>query len=364
MNKIISGTSLIANKGTQAGNEFYVVMCSLKRLKRIFSLDEQTLPVERRSQRLINEDRIPQIAKYVLDNRDTYVFSSITACIQGKSEFEPFTDEAVFANSGKLLIDEDADVFIVDGQHRTAAILAAIEQDKSLENETISVVIYPDKNLEQRQNMFSDLNQHAIKVDESLQKTYGTNPDELLSKQVIFKSPTLSKLVHLEKSRLSSRSKKLITHSGLNKATKELFSHIDHDNYNSLIPKAMAFWECVAKNLPAWQLVLNEKVPSSELRDQSIHPYSVTLHAIGIVGSWLLINDKDWKVSLRQFQNINWERSNHQDWEGRCLINGSMKNSSVAASLTAIKIKQIMNIPLSDKEVIQENKLKEARNEF
>jgi DNA sulfur modification protein DndB len=364
MNKIISGTSLIANKGIQAGNEFYVVMCSLKRLKRIFSLDEQTLPVERRSQRLINEDRIPQIAKYILDNRDNYVFSSITACIQGRSEFEPFTNEDVFANSGKLLIDEDAEVFIVDGQHRTVAILAAIEQDKSLENETISVVIYPDKNLEQRQNMFSDLNQHAIKVDESLQKTYGTNPDELLSKNIIFNSPILSKLVHLEKSRLSSRSKKLITHSGLNKATKELFSNINNNNYDSLIPKAIEFWECVANNLPAWQLVLNDKVASSELRDQSIHPYSVTLHAIGIVGCWLLINDKKWKAKLRQFQEINWERSNHQDWDGRCIINGSMKNSSVAANLTAIRIKQIMSIPLSPKEIAQENKFKEAKNEF
>ncbi|MEI6894301.1 MAG: DNA sulfur modification protein DndB [Colwellia sp.] len=364
MNKIISGTSLIANKGTQAGNKFYVVMCTLKRLKRIFTLDEQTLPVERRSQRLINADRIPQITKYILENRDNYVFSSITACIQGKSAFEPFSNDDAFANSGKLLIDEDADVYIVDGQHRTAAILAAIEQDKSLEAETISVVIYPDKSLEQRQNMFSDLNQHAVKVDESLKKTYGTNPDELLSKKTIFNSPTLSKLVHLEKSSLSSRSKKLITHSGLNKATKELFPNIDIKNYDALIPKAIEFWECVARNLPAWQLVLKEKVASSELREQTIHSYSVTLHAIGIVGGWLLNNDNNWKTRLRQFKNINWERSNSQDWEGRCIINGSMRNSSVAASLTAIKIKQIMDIPLTPKETNQENKFKEARNGF
>ena len=41
-----------------------------------------------------------------------------------------------------------------------------------------------------------------------------------------------------------------------------------------------------------------------------------------------------------------------------------MRNSSVAASLTAIKIKQMMDIPLTTKETAQENKFKEARNGF
>jgi len=364
MNQIISGITLVANKGAQADNEFYVVMCPLKRLKRIFTLDEKTLPVERRSQRLINPDRIPQISKYILDNRDSYVFSSITACIQGRSLFEPLSSDAAFTNIGKLLIDEDADVFIVDGQHRTAAIIAAIEEDGTLENESISVVIYPDKSLEQRQNLFADLNQYSVTVDESLKNTFGYRPDQLLSKNAIFNSPVLSKLVHLEKTTLSSRSKKLISHSGLNKATKELFDIIDNDNYQKLIPQAIEFWECVARNLPAWQLVLKDKVASSELRDENIHPYSITLHAIGMVGGWLLANDKTWKSTLKQFKNINWDRANGQDWEGRCVHNGSMRNSSVAARLTAIKIKQILNLQLTDKEIKQEHKFQEARNGF
>ena len=35
--------------------------------------------------------------------------------------------------------------FINDGQHRKSAILAAIKEDASLENETISIVFYADK---------------------------------------------------------------------------------------------------------------------------------------------------------------------------------------------------------------------------
>ena len=62
--------SFPAIKGQQANDEYYIVMCPLKRLKRIFSFDEGQLPVDKRAQRIINEERIPDIANYILDNRD------------------------------------------------------------------------------------------------------------------------------------------------------------------------------------------------------------------------------------------------------------------------------------------------------
>jgi len=87
MNQIVSGMSFPAIKGMQAKTEYYIVMLPLKRLSRIFTLDEGQLPVDRRAQRIINEERIPDISNYILENRDSYVFSALTACIDGLSEF-------------------------------------------------------------------------------------------------------------------------------------------------------------------------------------------------------------------------------------------------------------------------------------
>ena len=45
-------------------------------------------------------------------------------------------------NTGTLEIDMNASFLINDGQHRKAAIAAAIVEDESLRDETISIVLY------------------------------------------------------------------------------------------------------------------------------------------------------------------------------------------------------------------------------
>ncbi|PKF63881.1 DNA sulfur modification protein DndB [Psychromonas sp. psych-6C06] len=362
MQTIVSGTSFPAIKGTQAGNEYYTVMCPLKRLMKVFTLDESILPVEKRAQRVINEDRIPEITNYILDNRYGYVFSALTACIDGKSEFIGIGESKHEQKIGTLLIDEDAEIYITDGQHRNAAILEALKEDPSLANETISIVFFANKTLAERQRIFKDLNLYPVKTDTSLSITYDDKPHAILSKTIIYQSKNLSKLVHMEKSNLGSRSKKLISHSAVNKATKQLVGKIDKDNYQSLIPIASEYWEEVIKNMPAWLLVCRDEVSSKELREEGIHAHSVTFQALGIVGSYLLKNDKNWKQTLIRLKQINWDKSNQADWESRCVVNGGMNNNSQSAKLTANKIKHYLEIPLNEKEQADEEKLQRARN--
>jgi DNA sulfur modification protein DndB len=151
VSSISSGITFPAIRGVQAGNEYYIVMCPLKRLRKVFTFDESELPVEARAQRILNPDRIPEITNYILSEREAYAFSAITACIDGESSFIPIGQESHEESIGILTIDSDADVFITDGQHRNAAIIEALKQDPSLSNETISVVFFADKTLEARQ---------------------------------------------------------------------------------------------------------------------------------------------------------------------------------------------------------------------
>ncbi|SJN58071.1 hypothetical protein VR7878_02638 [Vibrio ruber DSM 16370] len=357
MTRIISGNSFPAIRGVQAGAEFYTVMCPLKRLRKIFTFDEGELPVSERAQRILNPERIPEITNYILNERDAYVFSALTACIEGDSEFTPIGDMGHQQKIGTLTIDEDAEVFITDGQHRNAAILEALKQDPTLSNETITVVFFADKSLAERQKIFKDLNLYPVKTDSSLSITYDDKPAALLSKTVIYESKILSKLIHMEKTNLGQRSKKLVSHSALNKATCELFDKIDQNTYTDQIPIAKEYWESVVMAIPSLKLVYNEQVSGGEVREENVLAYSVTFQALGAVGKWLLANDSEWKLRLKKLKDIDWSRTNKIDWEGRCIVNGAMRNSSIAVKLTANRIKKHLNIPLNNKELAEEDKL-------
>lgn len=362
MNSISSGTSFPAIRGVQAGSEYFIVMCPLKRLRKIFTFDECTLPVEARAQRILNTERIPQITNYILSQREDYAFSAITACIEGLSTFTPVGSGVHETNIGTLTIDADAEIYITDGQHRNAAIAEALKQDPTLADECISVVFFADKTLEERQKIFKDLNLYPKKVDRSLGITYDNSPSALLSKELIYKNPVLQKLIDLEKNSLSPRSKKLLTHSAFNRATKELFDKVTADNYEELSIIAAEYWQMVYDNMAEWQFVYEDKLSAGDARKHSVNVHSVTLQALGIVGHQLLKSPK-WKPTLKQLKQINWDRTNKSDWEGRCLINGEMSNNSSRAKATANRIKQLLNLPLSAKEQADESKLTGASHE-
>src|SRR4051794_29245655 len=111
-----------AIKGIQAGRGFYIAMCPLKVIPKIFVFDEEEVPPELRAQRTINRSRIPEIANYLIENRDSYVLSALTACVDAKVEFQPLADHGPQSSIGILSVPMDARILINDGQHRRAAI--------------------------------------------------------------------------------------------------------------------------------------------------------------------------------------------------------------------------------------------------
>ena len=151
-------------KGVQAKREYYIAMVPLKMIPKLFPAEDEYVLPEHRAQRRLNTSRIPEICKYIIDNRDTYVFSALAASIDGNFSFHP-TD---FPDIGILEVSMDAKILINDGQHRKAAILEAISEDSTLLDETISVVFFEDQGLERSQQMFTDLNKHAVKTSNSM----------------------------------------------------------------------------------------------------------------------------------------------------------------------------------------------------
>ena len=156
-------------KGIQARKEYYIAMISLRMLPQLFHDTDELVEPEHRAQRKLNKTRIPIISRYILDNRDSYVFSALAASIDGEYEFKPDKNNS---NTGILIIAKDARFLINDGQHRKAAILAALNDDPSLGEETISIVLYADQGLQRSQQIFTDLNKNAVKTSKSIAELY------------------------------------------------------------------------------------------------------------------------------------------------------------------------------------------------
>ena len=213
-----------AIRGVQAGREYYVTMCPLRLIPRLFLFDEEELPPEMRAQRSLNKARVPEISRYIIENPDSYIFSALTASVNAQVRFEPLERGGGPAERvGTLSIPMSAKFVINDGQHRRAAIQQALVDNPDLGDESIAIVLFLDIGLGRCQQMFADLNRHAIRPSKSIGVLYD-HRDEMstIAKLVVIRSPFLSDLTEMETSNLSTRSRKLFTLSALYSATKAL----------------------------------------------------------------------------------------------------------------------------------------------
>lgn len=352
-----------AIRGLQAGREYYVSMCPLTLIPKVFLFDEEEISPELRAQRILNRSRVPEIASYLVDNKHDYVFSAITASIDGPVHFSPLGDSGEANRVGALHVDMSSKFVINDGQHRRAAIESAIQKEPSLGNETIAVVFFVDQGLKRSQQMFADLNRHAVKPSKSLGLLYDhRNESSNVSRQVAISSTAFQGMVEMEKTTLAERSKKLFTLSAIHSGCVELLGAcLDGVVSNEFVADKQIkicceFWEQVALQIPEWQLVKQSKLSAGEVRRDYIHSHAITLQALGVVGAQLLSErPKTWKKDLQELSRINWSRANVSVWEGRALVGGRVSKASNNVTLTTNFIKNRLGLELSPEERRIEN---------
>lgn len=316
---------LPAVKGIQAGKPYYTVMCPLHMVSKFFTYTDMSLPPEMRLQRVLNKQRIPEMRDYILSNRDNYVFSALTASIDGELEFIPTRN----TSSGQLKIPMNARILINDGQHRRAAIEAALLECSELRYEDIAIVIYYDLGLARSQQMFSDLNRYAVRPTKSLNILYDNRDAfSLLIKDCITRIPMFFGSVENEKSSISNRSKALFTLSGIFHASRHLLPacQISDDEARETI---VSFWNAVAANMPIWQKAKHKQILPEDFRRDYICAHAITLKAIGEVGSILIsqnVNNTHWIEKLDFLQNINWSKDS-DDLQGLVIVNNRISSS-------------------------------------
>lgn len=341
-----------AIRGIQAGREFYVSMCPMRLLPKIFLFDEEELVPELRAQRLINKSRLPELTRYITKNPESYVFSAITVSIDAEVRFDAMSEEGDANRIGMLCVPMSARFIINDGQHRRAAMERALREKPELGDETIAVVFFLDVGLERCQQMFADLNRYAIRPSKSLSILYDHRDHTAqLTKALIAKSSVFRDVVELEKTSLATRSRRLFTLSALYHATSELLADWDEGEPQELAERALNYWETVASQFDEWERVRLGELSAGEVRMDFIHTHGVVLQALGRLGNALIRKyPQQWKTKLRTLAQIDWRRTNSVLWEGRALSGGRMSKSGQSVVLTTNAIKTRFRLPLAAEE--------------
>lgn len=342
-----------AVKGVQAKREYYIAMLPLGSLSKLFQNEGEYIAPEFRAQRCINEARIPEIRDYILNNRSNYVFSALSASIDGKFKF---ISSEMDENLGVLEVDMDAVFLMNDGQHRKAAIEAALAEAPDLAAETISIVFFEDEGLKRSQQMFADLNKHAVKSTMSLSTLYDSRDDLANAvKEVITSVAFLSKYIDKEKDNLGKNSLKLFTLANFLRANRRILKDEVVTDADCVFLKK--YWGAIFQNINEWRQLEEKQIHKCDLRENYILTLSVTLQALGRLGRYFYEYQNE-LYKMKLLSQVDWLRCNIE-WNGRVIDpHGKIINNEDAIIKICNLVKRKIGIALTREEVAKENEVK------
>ena len=339
-----------ALRGSQAGAEFYVAMCPMCLLPKLFVFDEEEVPPELRAQRTLNRQRIPEIAKYLVQNRGSYVVSALTASVDQTVSFTPLGSGNGRETVGVLELPMEARLLINDGQHRRAAVEEALAECPELRNDHVPVIFFVDQGLKRSQQIFADLNRHATRPSDSLSTLYDRrDPCSELARYVAMSVDGFKGMTEMERSSLSNRSTKLFTLSSIKSANRTLMRKGRKADISPEERTFVAeFWSEVFQAMPDWQRAKERKAAPGDLRRKFVHAHAIALSAIAAAGADLVAADPDaWRTRLRLLATVDWSRANETIWEGRAMEHGRISKATSNVKLTANLLKRHLGLALS-----------------
>ena len=340
-------------RGSMGGRQYYATVFSLAEIPRLFKFTEwEQFTPELRAQRVLNVSRVPDIAKYILDNEDGYLFSSIAASCSTPLNF---IASGVSPDLGTLEMElENTEFIINDGQHRCAAIAAALKENPAIGKDKISVLLFATENLERLQQMFSDLNRFAHKTSKSLDILYDHRDNlSALTMDVSEQVDVFRGMIDKERITIPIRSPKLFTLATLYDANEELLGDRipkrETREYSDKVRVAVEYWSELASVMADWRNVKEGDLKAPALRQEKINTHAVVIRALGGVGAALMQNHpNEWRQKLAQIDKIDWRKSVgtkvNPVWDNVCITAGSVVSNRQARAQTLAVLKELIGI--------------------
>jgi DNA sulfur modification protein DndB len=251
---------------------------------------------------------------------------------------------------------ENLEFIINDGQHRCAAIAAALKENPALGKEKISVLLFETESMERLQQMFSDLNRFVQQTSKSLGMLYDRRDNlSALTMELAEQVDVFRDMVEKEKVTIPRRSPKLFTISALYEANEELLGKKIAEQgspvYGEILKAAVEYWTELSQIMGDWRKVKNGELSASDLRQEKINTHAVVLRALGGVGRTLLEKyPGDWRGKLKLLERLDWRKSVDSSanplWDAVCITAGSVvSNRQARAATLAVLLREIGESP-------------------
>jgi DNA sulfur modification protein DndB len=351
-----------AIKGSQSGLVFYTVMATYKDLGKSFIFDDSDLPIEMRQQRTLNEGRAAAFSNYIKDNPESYVTGAVVGTIDDRVKFIPLESPFVQDDSvGLLQFDSDTPICLVDGQHRQRGISIAVDENPTIEDEQLPIVLYTANSIERKQQIFADQNGHTVKPSSSLNITFDHRGElNKFVKELASEIPSIKSRIDYESSSVGSLSHKfwplvsfrkfICNITGMNERTfeKEVSDKETSDKLKEIIKEVISGFD----HLPMWGEAINGVVPVKEVRENYIVAHAVFLEALGVWAQRMMFHfDKHGAIDysfMSVLSKVDTQKLS-TNWNGRCVSHqGTMVKTSFGVNSTAAMLCKLTGLELPD----------------
>jgi DNA sulfur modification protein DndB len=308
--------------GMMGRRPFYIATVPLRLVPQLFDMpDWAEFDAEQRAQRKLNQKRVPEISRYLIENEQDWVFSSLTAAFNVKETFTP-TDSHKRIGVLRLPMTK---FLLNDGQHRVAAITEALRENKLLGTQEISVLLFREENLSRNQQIFSDLNRTVQKTSRSLDILYDHRD---AFSEVIFgigeRVDLFRNRIDKDRTSLATRNTNVITLSTLYDANRQFFDNNDEyigsKSTKALIAEASAYWNEVADVVIPFAQIIGGELKPGEARAQYVIAHSVSFWALGGLGHNLkTLGRTARRPRLARLKKVDWSKPN-KEWQGILML--------------------------------------------
>lgn len=303
-----------ALRGLQGGRAYYSVVMPYRVLARLLQIQTGFKAVER-AQRLVTASRVQELVAYM--GTPGYALPALTGSVSGKCDFH--AHDGVL--SGSLSIDMGAKIRLADGQHRASAIVAKVEADPTIGQESVIVQLYTNLTLAEEQQLFSDLNSKAVKPNASINNLYNHRKASAQIAKAVAEA-VFPNLIDYERVTCSGRTEFLYPFKSLIDANDVMFgSSMDWTDEARL--EALKVWALVAKRLPLANLTQEQL---KDLRECSVLGTAAGLMVLAWVVR-VMITESGLNA-LADLRKVEWSRDWH-GWDGNVIVGSKMvKNGS------------------------------------
>jgi DNA sulfur modification protein DndB len=321
----------------------------MKIATKLFSFEDAEVPENLRELQSIDINEVKAIMRRIRGDKNDYVLNSLIVVTDESVSFNQILKDQ--PNLGNLRISLEATLILCGGQAQQAALRELLNNGKMSQDDTVPVIIIPDPDFVRVANIYMGLNQSD--GNRSQRVLIEDNALNQLVLELIETIPIFQGRIEKTRTTISNRSSALFTLSAVYQATQALLGVRD-DEYLTKQQEHLAhnYWNEVGENILEWQQIIQGEVTASYLRQNFIHAHTVSLLALGIVGNSLLTEyPNDWRTRIIRLRGIDWSRRNITLWEGRAMVRGRMSKARDSVTLTVNTIKQVLDLPLSLKEL-------------